>query len=53
MTFEPSLFLADATGTITQRLDNVWDQDELGRPGQDRQLKRPQLEPGAGGAELR
>jgi hypothetical protein len=27
--FEPSLFLADATGTIVQRLDGAWDQSEL------------------------
>jgi hypothetical protein len=29
MDFEPSLFLADHTGTIVNRLDNVWDTNEL------------------------
>jgi hypothetical protein len=27
--FEPTLFLADATGTITKRLDSVYDRAEL------------------------
>ena len=27
--FEPVLFLADAAGTIVERLDAVWDRDEL------------------------
>jgi hypothetical protein len=29
LTFEPSLFVADATGTIRTRLDNVYDRAEL------------------------
>ncbi len=29
LTFEPTLFLADAAGTIVQRLDAAWDQSEL------------------------
>lgn len=29
MTYEPALFVADATGTVTARLDNVWDGAEL------------------------
>ena len=29
MSFEPCLFLADQTGVIVNRLDNVWDSDEL------------------------
>lgn len=29
LTFEPSLFVADATGTIVARLDNVYDRTEL------------------------
>jgi hypothetical protein len=29
MDFEPSLYLADASGKIINRLDNVWDTDEL------------------------
>jgi hypothetical protein len=29
MTYEPALFITDATGTIVERLDAVWDQTEL------------------------
>jgi hypothetical protein len=29
LTFEPSLFVADASGTIVARLDNVYDRVEL------------------------
>ena len=29
MTFEPSLFVADASGTIVARLDSIWDTVEL------------------------
>ena len=29
MTFEPALYVADAAGTITARLDNIWDGTEL------------------------
>jgi hypothetical protein len=29
LTFEPSLFVADATGTVRTRLDNVYDRTEL------------------------
>jgi hypothetical protein len=29
MTFEPSLFLADSSGTVITRLDAAWDQSEL------------------------
>jgi hypothetical protein len=29
MDFEPSLYLADASGKIVNRIDNVWDTDEL------------------------
>lgn len=29
LAFEPTIFLADATGTIVQRLDAAWDQSEL------------------------
>lgn len=30
LTFEPSLFLADASGSVVDRLDNIWDSEELG-----------------------
>lgn len=30
LTFEPSLFVADATGAIVSRLDNIYDSTELG-----------------------
>ncbi|MDG2439595.1 MAG: hypothetical protein P8M10_09775 [Ilumatobacter sp.] len=29
MTYEPALFITDATGTVVERLDAVWDQTEL------------------------
>jgi hypothetical protein len=29
LAYEPALFVADATGTITSRLDNIYDGDEL------------------------
>jgi hypothetical protein len=29
MTYEPALYVADAAGTVTARLDNVWDGTEL------------------------
>lgn len=29
LTFEPVLFVTDATGTVTARLDNIWDRAEL------------------------
>jgi len=29
LTFEPSLFVADATGTVRTRLDNIYDRGEL------------------------
>ena len=29
MSYEPALFVADAAGTITARLDNIWDGTEL------------------------
>jgi hypothetical protein len=29
MTYEPALFVADATGLVAARLDNVWDGTEL------------------------
>jgi hypothetical protein len=29
LTYEPALFITDATGTVVQRLDAVWNEEEL------------------------
>ena len=29
LTYEPALFITDATGTVVERLDAVWNEEEL------------------------
>ena len=41
LTFEPSLFVADADGTIVERLDNVFDRVELARRSGRHRLTDP------------